>query len=101
LDEEEVKAVLGGEDAGNRKAAVDMSEEEKDMEDMDEAVVTKQVPLQALGSYIAGLYKEKFYIAQVEVEEPENDCPGFMVLKYTERPNQFVEGGKDRLNQQH
>jgi len=51
-------------------------------------------------SYVAAVYDSKWYVAQVEGEEPENECPGFTLLKYMERKgeNQFVWGdGKDTL----
>ncbi len=98
-DEEDVEAVLGGGDAGNRRAAVDTSEDEEETDDMDEAVGNKQAPLYAVGTYVAAMYDTEWYITQVEAEEPENECPGFTLLKYMERsgPNQFVWGCKDTL----
>jgi hypothetical protein len=74
-------------------------EEEEEMDDTDDIVVTKPAPLYAVGSYVVAVYDDEWYIAQVEAEEPENECPGFLLLKYMERkgPNQFVWGSKDML----
>ncbi len=40
------------------------------------------------------VYDRNWYLAQVEGEEPENECEGFTVLKYMDRKghNKFVWG---------
>jgi hypothetical protein len=44
-------------------------------------------------SYVIAMYDGNWFIAQVEGEEPENECEGFTLLKYMDRGNnQFVWG---------
>ncbi len=75
-DERYVEAVLGGGDAVHRGAAVNTSEaEEEEMDDMDVAMASKQVPLYIVGSYVAAVYDDKWYTGQVEAEKHENECP--------------------------
>jgi hypothetical protein len=47
-----------------------------------------------VGSFVVAVYDKKWYIAQVEGEDPEEECKGFTLLKYMERrgENQFVWG---------
>jgi len=103
-EEMDVDELLGDGDGGERRIArqADTSEEEEEEEvdDMDDVDVPKAPPLYAVGSYVAAVYDREWYVAQVEGEEPENECPGFTLLKYMERKgnNQFVWGsGKDTL----
>jgi hypothetical protein len=75
--------------------------DEEEEEEMDDIMATKpSAPLYAVGSYVAAVFDQDWYVAQVEAEEPENECPGFTLLKYMEIKghNQFVRGsGKDSL----
>jgi hypothetical protein len=68
---------------------------------MDDVMPTEpSVPLYAAGSYVAAVYNQDWYVAQVEAEEPENECSGFTLFKHIERKghSQFVWGsGKDTL----
>jgi hypothetical protein len=73
-------------------------EDEWDMENADE--LPKAPPLYPVGCHVAAMYDKQWYIAQVEPEEPENECAGFTLLRYMERRgfNQFVWGQKvDKL----
>lgn len=77
----------------------DEEEEEEDEDDEGEFAggePCKTPPLYAVGSYVAAVYDHEWYVAQVEAEEPENECQGFTLLKYMERKgkNQFVWGEK-------
>jgi hypothetical protein len=74
-DERDVEAVLGGGDAVHRRAAVNTSEEEEEMDDMDVAMASKQAPLYIVGSCVAAVYDDEWYTGQVEAEKPENECP--------------------------
>jgi hypothetical protein len=77
--------------------------DEEEEEEMDDIMATKpSAPLYAVGSYVAAMFDQDWYVAQVEAEEPENECPGFTLLKYMvmeiKGHNQFVQGsGKDTL----
>jgi hypothetical protein len=49
---------------------------------------------------VVAVYDKTWYLAQVEGEEPENECEGFTLLRYMERKghNKFVWGEvKDML----
>jgi hypothetical protein len=74
-------------------------EDELEAEDEDEALPAKSVPEYPVGAFVVALYDGDWYVAQVEGEEPENECPGFTLLKYMERKgkNQFVWGKNDTL----
>jgi hypothetical protein len=98
----ERSASQGGESSRRtRRVYKETSDEEEEEEEMDDVMATKpSAPLYAVGSYVAAVYDQDWYVAQVEAEEPENECPGFTLLKYMERKghNQFVWGnGKDTL----
>jgi hypothetical protein len=84
-----------------RMARWDQSEEsDEDAEELldnmeeNEEPQPKKTPEYAVGSYVVAVYDGNWFIAQVEGEEPENECEGFTLLKYMERRgnNQFVWG---------
>ena len=70
-------------------------------EDEDDGLVRKAVSEYSVGEYVVAIYDQDWFIAQVEGEEPENECDGFTLLKYMIRKgkNQFVweEDGKADL----
>lgn len=75
----------------------DGHEEEDDSNEEEESVpVVRKEPEFRVGTYVAAVYDSQWYIAQVEAEEPENECEGFTLLRYMQRkgPNQFVWGEK-------
>jgi hypothetical protein len=47
-----------------------------------------------VGSFVVAVYDKMWYLAQVEGEEPEEECEGLTLLKYMERRgnNQFIWG---------
>jgi hypothetical protein len=47
-----------------------------------------------VGSFVVAVYDNLWYLAQVEGEEPEDECEGLTLLKYMERRgyNQFIWG---------
>jgi hypothetical protein len=106
-EEEEVDAdeLLGGGDqqeSQRRQRVVRESVDTDEEEDFDDDLLLpfKMPPLYAVGTYVAAVYDSEWYVAQVEGEEPENECDGFTLLKYMERKgnNQFVWGAaKDKL----
>jgi len=76
-----------------------LSDSDSDEEEEEETPAVKG-PDYPVGSFVTAVYDKVWYIAQVEGEEPENECPGFTLLKYMERrgENQFVWGAnKDTL----
>lgn len=76
----------------------DSDEELPDVEESGRSAA--RGPDYPVGSFVVAVYDGLWYIAQVEGEEPDNECPGFTLLKYMERrgDNQFVWGKvKDTL----
>jgi hypothetical protein len=76
------------------------AEELLDNMEENEEPQPKKTPEYAVGSYVVAVYDGNWFIAQVEGEEPENECEGFTLLKYMDRRgnNQFVWGeAKDQL----
>ena len=60
----------------------------------------KKEVLYPVGSYCLAVYDGNWYVAQVEGEEPENECDGFTLLNFMLRKghNQFLWGNtKDTL----
>jgi len=87
-----------------KRWSVETDEEETDEEELEEQEEvpnpTKDTPLYSVGSYVVATYDDEWYVALVEGEEPEDESPGFTMLKYMERKarNQFVWGtAKDTL----
>ncbi len=93
-DEDVFIKVEGEEEGGHADVATrDDGQEEEEDEDLPDIPVTKPVPF-PVGSFVAAVYERHWYISQVEGEEPENDCDGFILLKYMQRigNNQFIWG---------
>lgn len=78
-----------------------VEDEEAEEESRERAVEDEEAEEEyRIGSFVVAMYEKFWYIAQVEGEEPEDECEGFTLLKYMVRvgPNQFVWGDKaDRL----
>jgi hypothetical protein len=71
------------------------SESESEQEFEEEVpIAVKSPPTYAVGSYVVATYDDEWYIALVEGEEPDEETPGFTMLKYMERRgrNSFVWG---------
>jgi hypothetical protein len=66
-----------------------------DVMEEDDCVSQKKPPAFSVGSFVVAVYDGNWYMAQVEVEEPENECKRFTLLKYMDRKghNKFVLGG--------
>ncbi len=76
-----------------------LSESEEDQMEVEQLVGGGDTrggrsPVYPVGSYVVAMYDNEWYVAQVEAEEPENECEGFTLLVYMERkgPNQFMWG---------
>ena len=72
----------------------DDDDDDEEEEDVDEPGPGCAQPAHKVGQFVVAMYDSTWYIAQVEGEEPENECEGFTLLKYMERKghNQFVWG---------
>jgi hypothetical protein len=72
------------------------SDSDQDYDEEEEVDRPKPAPEHAVGSFVVAVYDGNWFIAQVEAEEPENECEGFTLLKYMERHgnNQFSWGQK-------
>jgi hypothetical protein len=72
----------------------DSDSDENYEDELPDLCPVKKPPLYAVGSYVAAVYDGQWFVAQVEAEEPENECEGFTLLKYMQRigRNQFVWG---------
>ena len=92
-EEGEVDDVEEVEEAEVEEEEMD-SDENYDYELPDLPDPVKKPPPYAVGSLVAAVYDRQWFIAQVEGEEPENECEGFTLLKYMKRVghNQFVWG---------
>ena len=81
-----------------KRCSVETDDEESDnqqeFEEQDVAVAVKSSPTYPVGSYVVATYDDEWYIALVEGEEPDEETPGFTMLKYMERRgrNSFVWG---------
>jgi hypothetical protein len=95
---EEADEVLDLMDNVEEDSEVSEDEEELDKEHAGGQASTKEI-LYPVGSYCVAVYDGQWYVAQVEAEEPENECDGFTLLRYMERRghNQFVWGAVDTL----
>jgi hypothetical protein len=93
--DESEEEVMPTRTANKTSRTLSSSEDEEEHEEDDDGFepVAKEI-LYPVGSYCIAVYDQNWYVAQVEAEEPENECEGFTLLRYMERKgaNQFVWG---------
>lgn len=77
-----------------KKVKVPAGKSYTDVMEEDDCVSQKKPPAFSVGSFVVAVYDRNWYLAQVEGEEPENECEGFTLLKYMDRKghNKFVWG---------
>jgi hypothetical protein len=86
----EIENYKDHEDSEEEETDEDTDEEDND----DDHISQKKPPAFPVGSFVVAVYDRNWYLAQVEGEEPENECEGFTLLKYMDRKghNKFVWG---------
>jgi hypothetical protein len=93
--DESEEEVMPTRTANKTSCTLSSSEDEEEHEEDDDVLepVAKEI-LYPAGSCCIAVNDKNWYVAQVEAEEPENNCEGFTLLRYMERKgaNQLVWG---------